>query len=180
MWEEALKKNALNLADKWEWIHRRNLLPAQRISVVDKFKKKIQEQAKSTQGTRTDLTSSPNGEKVISTHTDKELAKMAGVGTGTIARYNRVMKSDDEVKQRKVTVEYVKLCGYKNGEMGNGRKKECQLGAPTLLSLDEIASQLGTSKTNLKRALTIERNLTESMKQLLNDGVISKTVQQRK
>lgn len=44
------------------------------------------------------------------THTDKELAKMAGVGTGTIARYNRVMNSDDEVKQRKVTVEYVKLC----------------------------------------------------------------------
>ena len=94
---------------------RRNLPPAQRISVVDKFKKKIQEQAKSTQGTRTDLTSSPNGEKVISTHTDKELAKMAGVGTGTIARYNRVMKSDDEAKQRKVAVEYVKLCGYKNG-----------------------------------------------------------------
>lgn len=30
---------------------------------MDKFKKKIQEQAKSTQGTRTDLTSSPNGEK---------------------------------------------------------------------------------------------------------------------
>ena len=66
---------------------RRNLPPAPRISVIDKFKKKIQEQAKSTQGTRTDLTSSPNGEKVISTHTDKELAKMAGVGTGTIARY---------------------------------------------------------------------------------------------
>ena len=47
------------------------------------------------------------------------------------------------------------------------------------LSLDEIASQLGTSKTNQKRALSIERNLTESMKQLLDDGVISKTVQQR-
>ena len=30
------------------------------------------------------------------THTDKELAKMASVGTGTIARYNRVMNSDDE------------------------------------------------------------------------------------
>lgn len=104
---------------------------------------------------------------------------MAGVGTGTIARYNRVMNSD-EAKQRKVAVEYVKLCGYKNGEMGNGRKKECQLGAPTLLSLDQIASQLGTSKRNLQRALSIERNLTESMKQLLDDGVISKTVQQRK
>ena len=153
--------------------------------MVDKFKKKIQEQAKEKQSEagkefgNGKSSSSPNGEK-LNIHTDKELAKMAGVGTGTIARYNRVMKSDDEVKQRKVAVEYVKLCGYKNGEMGNGRKKECQLGAPTLLSLDEIASQLGTSKTNLKRALTIERNLTESMKQLLNDGVISKTVQQRK
>ncbi len=46
--------------------------------------------------------------------------------------------------------------------------------------LEEIAKQLGTSKTNLTRALSIERNLTESMKQLLDDGVISKTVQQRK
>ena len=62
---------------------------------MDKFKRKIQEQAKSTQGTRTDLTSSPNGEKVISTHTDKELAKMAGVGVGTVARYDAIMKTDD-------------------------------------------------------------------------------------
>lgn len=82
---------------------------------------------------------------------------------------------NDEAKQRKVAVEYVKLCGYKpNGD----RKAECQNG--TRLSLDEIASQLGTSKRNLQRALTIERNLTESMKQLLDDGVISKTDQQRK
>ena len=44
------------------------------------------------------------------------------------------------------------------------------------MTLEEIASQLGTSKTNLKRALSIERNLTEPMKQLLDDGVISKTV----
>ena len=27
---------------------------------------------------------------------------MAGVGTGTIARYNRVMKSDDEVNNEKL------------------------------------------------------------------------------
>lgn len=65
---------------------RRNLPPAQRLAVVEKFKKKIQEEAKEKQGTRTDLTSSPNGEKVKSTHTDKELAKLAGVGTGTVAR----------------------------------------------------------------------------------------------
>ena len=87
---------------------------------------------------------------------------------------------NDEAKHRKVAVEYVKLCGYKNGEMGTGRKKDSHNGKATQLTLEEIASQLGTSKTNLTRALSIERNLTESMKQLLDDGVISKTVQQRK
>lgn len=75
------------------------------------------------------------------------------------------------VEQRKVAVEYVKLCGYKNGEIGNGRKKECQNGTPKL-TLDEIAIQLGTSKTNLTRALSIERNLTDSIKELLYNGVI--------
>lgn len=72
---------------------RRNLPPQQRIAVVKKFEKKIQEQAKITQGARTDLTSSSNGEKVItSTRTDKELAKLAGVGTVTVARFNKVKK----------------------------------------------------------------------------------------
>ena len=93
---------------------RRNLPPAQRLAVMDKFKKKIQEQAKSTQGTRTDLTSSPNGEKVKSTHTDKELAKMAGVGTGTVARFNKVMNSDDEELKKKLLANEVSInAGYK-------------------------------------------------------------------
>lgn len=71
--------------------NRRNLPAAQRLAVVEKFKKKIQEEAKENQGERNDLTSSPNGEKVNkSVHTDKELAKLAGVGSGTVARYNRV------------------------------------------------------------------------------------------
>lgn len=41
---------------------------------------------------------SPNGETLIEkqTHTDKELAKLAGVGTGTIARYDAIMKTDIE------------------------------------------------------------------------------------
>lgn len=97
------------IIDVMEWmintqLGRRNLPPAQRISVVDKFKKKIQEQAENKKdesnqsfyGNRYTgkLESSPNGEQSKRIHTDKELAKMAGVGTGTIARYNRVMNSD--------------------------------------------------------------------------------------
>lgn len=62
---------------------------------------KIQEQAKENQGTRTDLTSSPNGEKVKSTHTDKELAEVAGVGI--VVENDTIMKSDsvevDDIKK---------------------------------------------------------------------------------
>lgn len=43
------------------------------------------------------------------------------------------------------------------------------------LTLDEIAKELNMSTTNLKRALRIERNLTDSMKELLDTGEITKT-----
>lgn len=66
-------------------------------------------------------------------------------------------------------VTYVELNGYKQGRPQKESNMDC-------LSLDEIAKQLGTSKTNLKRALSIERNLTEPMKKLLDEGIISKTV----
>ncbi len=79
---------------------------------------------------------------------------------------------NDEAKQRKVAVEYVKLCGYKNG----GDRKSDSHSGNVKLSLEEIAKQLGTSKTNLTRALSIERNLTDSMKELLDTGVITKTL----
>ena len=55
---------------------------------------------------------------------------------------------------------YVELKGY---EHGGNRKSRDQSG---LLNLDEIAKELNISKTGLKRALRIERNLTDSMKEL--------------
>lgn len=178
-----------------DWMHThqlssKNLTAGEKVAMTMELQKEIALENKEKQlstlkqnqinnrSVQMDKTESDERSHTAHTHTREQVAKMTGVGIGTVARYNRVMNSDDEAKQRKVAVEYVKLCGYKNGEMRNGRKKECQVG--TLLSLDEIASQLGTSKRNLQRALTIERNLTESMKQLLDDGVISKTVQQRK
>lgn len=78
-------------------------------------------------------------------------------------------RKNDPEKDRKALVTYVELNGYKQGRPQKESNMDC-------LSLDEIAKQLGTSKTNLKRALSIERNLTEPMKKLLDDGIISKTV----
>lgn len=57
---------------------------------------------------------SPNGEesKKDKYHTDKELAKMAGVGTGTIARYDAIMKRNIKaIGTVKIPVAFIKLCG---------------------------------------------------------------------
>ena len=65
----------------------------------------------------------------------------------------------------------IRILGYKHGEIGNGRKKKDHNGLSTL---DEIAKDLNMSKRNLQRALRIERNLTDSMKELLDTGEITK------
>lgn len=80
-------------------------------------------------------------------------------------------RKNNPEKDRKALVTYVELKGYKNG---GDRQAQCQTGA--LLSLDEIAQELNMSKRNLQRALRIERNLTDSMKELLDTGVITKTL----
>lgn len=121
------------IIDIMEWmintqLGRRNLPPAQRLAVVEKFKKKIQEEAKENMSLgggdrKSDLAKnrvSPIGEKRSITHTDKELAKLAGVGTGTVARFNRVMKSDDEELKKKVLADEVKI----NTAYEKIRKKE--------------------------------------------------------
>lgn len=68
------------------------------------------------------------------------------------------------------------MCGYKNGEIGKNHFQDSHNGKAEKMTLDEIAKQLGTSKTNLTRVLSIERNLTDSMKELLDTGVITKTL----
>lgn len=120
--EELLLGDNATIIDVMEWmintqLGRRNLPPAQRLAVMDKFKKKIQEQAKENMsiGGSSDKKGSPNGETLIKkqTHTDKELAKMAGVGTGTVARFNKVMNSDDEELKKKVLANEVSInAGY--------------------------------------------------------------------
>lgn len=79
---------------------------------------------------------------------------------------------NDAAKQRKAIVEYVDLCGVSHG----GDRKSRGLEDPLKLSFDEIAKQFDISKKSLKRALSIERNLSEDMKELLDTGVISKNL----
>lgn len=61
-----------------------------------KWKEKREEQEKSPQGTPTDLTSSPNGEKVKSTHTDKEFSDIANVSEKTYRMEAKILNSNNE------------------------------------------------------------------------------------
>lgn len=114
--------------DVMEWmintqLGRRNLIPAQRLVVLDRFKKRVQEEAKERQvlaggDKKSENRFTPNGEKrseptQSKIHTDKQLAKMAGVGTGTVARFNKVMKSEDEELKKDVVAGNVSInAGY--------------------------------------------------------------------
>jgi ParB-like chromosome segregation protein Spo0J len=75
---------------------------------------------------------------------------------------------NNPVKQRKVAVQYIELCGLKKGRPN-------KIVDNRLFSMDEIAKQLGTSETTLKELLLIERKLTPEIKELLDEGIITKT-----
>ena len=78
-------------------------------------------------------------------------------------------RKNDPSKDRKALETYVTLRGYKQGRPEKDANMAC-------FTLDEIAKELNTSKRNLQRALRIERNLTDSMKELLDSGEITKTL----
>lgn len=112
---EELFTMEVSKTDVMEWmintqLGRRNLIPAQRILIVQKFRDRVKEEARKNQGSRNDIKSnttySPKGENVKKVHTEKELAKMAGVGYGTQARFDQVMKyGDEDLKQKVLTGE---------------------------------------------------------------------------
>ena len=70
----------------------------------------------------------------------------------------------------------MELKGYKNGEIGRNHFQDSHNGKAEKLTLDEIAKELNISKSNLTRALSIERTLTDSMKELLENGMSYKKV----
>lgn len=76
------------------------------------------------------------------------------------------MKNDPK-KQRKVAVQYVELVGLRDGEKLSDNHKA--------LTQSEIAKQLGVSVPTLNEMLAIERKLTPEIKELLDNGIITKT-----
>ena len=74
---------------------RRNLSKAQKIFIAYKYKEIIAEENKKKQGIKNNnINCVQKGHK--DSWTDSQLAKIAGVGNGTIARYNAVLKSEND------------------------------------------------------------------------------------
>lgn len=93
---------------------RRNLTPVQRIAVAKKYENKLKEKAKENQATSTggsspQLISNWNEAEKSPIIVSKEIARLANVGTGTLARYDVVMKSDDEETKGKMLKEEVSI-----------------------------------------------------------------------
>ena len=84
-----------------------------------------------------------------------------GVGDKIFGR-----RKNDFAKGRKALETYVSLRGYKQGELGRNHSQKDQNGLSEKSTL-EIAKELNMSTTNLKRALRIERNLTDTMKEVI-------------
>lgn len=184
---------------------RRNLSPIQRIAIAEKYRSIYEKQAKENLSlggrngglNNTSKPSQNSSKAFVENKIDvrAKLAETAGVSTDTYSKGKKILESNDEnsklralisnnfgrrkndpTKDRKALETYVSLRGYKHGELGNGGKKRVQNGL-SKITLDEIAKELNMSKSNLKHALRIERNLTDSMKELLEDEILADLIE---
>lgn len=113
---------------------------------------------------------------------------MAGVGTGTIARYNLVMNSDDGLMDRFVQM-------LSNGEIGGSAKKvgkrikelerlygiqhggdrslQDEKNSSCVKSQDQLASDLGMDVRTLQNYKILSEMIPE-LEELLDTGVVTK------
>lgn len=161
--EELFNSDGFTKTDVMEWmintqLGRRNLIPAQRILIGQKFKERLMHEAKQRQGERNDLrineTSSPKGENVKPTkiHTEKELAKLIGVGSGTLARFDQVMKSENEDIKKRVLSGELKITPAYDIVKGRNENKEKSI---------EVEEVINKEKDEIKPIITPPKKETK-------------------
>ena len=108
--EELDLGDEATIVDIMEWmintqLGRRNLPAQQRIAIWDKFRKAVEKDNAERKSKKISLSNKNRNSNNVqldknesdkSLYTRQQVAKKANVGTGTIARYDKVMKSNDE------------------------------------------------------------------------------------
>ena len=132
------------IIDAMEWmintqLGRRNLPPAQRIAVWDKFRRIVEDdnlKRKSEAGKiGANITNDKTGcvqldtsrnskPRDYSTNTRQQIAQKANVGSGTIARYDKVMNSNNEEIKKKMENGEISINAAYEKVRKNERKKE--------------------------------------------------------
>jgi hypothetical protein len=127
---------------------RRNLTPVQRIAIAEKYKEEIQKEAKENQFSG--LKQNQNNNRSI--HVDKtdkkintqqELAKIAKVGSGTMARYDVVMKSGNEEIKKQMLNDEIAIASAYNLIKPKVNIKECEESKVTISEqIEEILTRI--------------------------------------
>jgi len=112
---------------------RRNLSKIQRITVAEKYRERLKEEAKERQAEfkgnqHTKVESTPKGGNSKKGETSKELAKLAEVGSGTMARYEYVMNNGNEdLKKKMLNNEIPITAAYDSLKQSQNKVKQEQL-----------------------------------------------------
>lgn len=131
------------------------------------------------------------------THTREQVAKMSGVGTGTVARYDAIMKTDDEVlldllesnirrrgeiggsakKVGKRIKELERLYGIQNGStsfQGNQYEVVTNKSEAPKKTQEQLAVQMGISVDTLQNYKLLADMIPE-LSDLVDTGIVTKT-----
>lgn len=154
---------------------RRNLSPIQRIAIAKKYENKFREEAKVNLSLGGGDQKSPFSERrnpiEKKVDTFKEIAKLANVGTGTLARYDVVMKSDDdELKQKmlseeiKITAAYTKLKEKEKENIPKNEEKAESIFNNSIQNKhsDETKHIISNKPVTIKQNNTEKINISES------------------
>lgn len=131
------------------------------------------------------------------THTREQVAKMSGVGTGTVARYDAIMKTDNEVlldllesnirrrgeiggsakKVGKRIKELERLYGIQNGStsfQGNQYEVVTNKSEAPKKTQEQLAVQMGISVDTLQNYKLLAEMIPE-LSDLVDTGIVTKT-----
>ena len=187
---------------------RRNLPPVQRIAVWDKFRRIVEDdnlKRKSEAGKiGANITNDKTGcvqldtsrnskPRDYSTNTRQQIAQKANVGSGTIARYDKVMNSDDEVladlietnirrrgeiggSAKKVGLRIKELERLYDIHQGNGSNQYEQKPNNSVIAKTQeyLALQMGMSVDTLQNYKMLADMIPE-LEELLDTGIVTKT-----
>lgn len=140
--EELLLGDNATIIDVMEWmintqLGRRNLPPQQRIAVWDKFRRLVEKENREKKSQKIASSNSKRNLNVVqldsiestdnkdtSYYTRQQIAKKANVGSGTIARYDKVMSSGNEDIKKKMESGELTINAAYEKVRENEKKKE--------------------------------------------------------